>query len=60
MLKVLLLNDNSEKESRKKQNMPKKSSEKSIKDEVKSSKRNRPRIFSRDFNQLPVSCSPSL
>ena len=24
----------------------------------KPSKRNRPRIFSRDFNKLPVSCSP--
>lgn len=30
---------------------------KQIKENIKS-KRNRPRIFSRDFNQLPVSCSP--
>ena len=32
--------------------------EKIDKKEVIKSKRNRPRIFSRDFNQLPVSCSP--
>lgn len=30
---------------------------KQLKENIKS-KRNRPRIFSRDFNQLPVSCSP--
>ena len=61
MLKDILLE---EKESRKKQNMSKKNEkggkgEKSKKEEVKQSKRNRPRIFSRDFNKLPVSCSPS-
>ena len=57
MLKDILVKIDSKKENEgdvtenKKETTPRKNS--------KDSKRNRPRIFSRDFNKLPVSCSPN-
>jgi len=56
MLKDILVKIDSKKENEgdvtenKKETTPRKNS--------KDGKRNRPRIFSRDFNKLPVSCSP--
>ena len=50
LVKVDLKKENEKKKKNKKETTPHKNS--------KDSKRNRPRIFSRDFNKLPVSCSP--
>ena len=59
MLKDILVKVDSKKENESnvtennKETTPRKNSK-----DDKDGKRNRPRIFSRDFNKLPVSCSP--